>query len=131
MLLIPFKTKGDWQGILLFTIQYLPLIEYEKGVHVLLLSILMLDMKARLSHSNTLSLLVLLLYGAAAFLIALYYDLRVNGSDVFALFFYANCAVFVFHSLVVVKHILSLLSSTNNPDYALFCTTTSTSLASC
>ena len=115
--------------MLLFTIQYIPLVDYEKGVHVLLLSIFILEMKGRWLHSATLCRLSLVLYCLAALLITLYNDLRMNGSDIFAVFFYANCLVFVAHSLTVIKTIDSLVCSTNTLHYALSFTTTSTSEA--
>lgn len=115
LLLLPLTTKKNWGRMLLFTLQYMPLIEYEKGIHVLLLSIFILDVKGRWLHSTTLSQLPLILYCLAALLITLYNDLRLNGSDVFAVFFYANCLVFVVHSLAVAKTIDSLLCSTNMP----------------
>ncbi|KAK8822721.1 hypothetical protein WA556_001614, partial [Blastocystis sp. ATCC 50177/Nand II] len=105
LLLLPLTTEKNWERMLLFTLQYMPLIEYEKGVHVLLLSIFILDVKGRWLHSPTLCQLPLILYCLAALLITLYNDLRLNGSDVFAVFFYANCLVFVVHSLTVAKTI--------------------------
>ena len=114
LLLLPLTMENNWRRMLLFTVQYLPLLEYERGIHVLLLSIFMLEMKGRWLHSAWLCQLSLVLYCMASLLITLYNDLRVNGSDIFAVFFYANCLVFVVHSITVIKTIPFLVFSTNS-----------------
>ena len=85
-----------------FCLFYFSLLFYPKGFHSLSVALPVLFLKAP-GFRN------MLICSLIALSITLFYELRVGGSDIFAMQFYVNCATFVLVSTSFVKYLLSPL----------------------
>lgn len=81
-----------------FVLLYFSLLFYPKGFQSISIALCYLYLKTDSAVSLLLSSLI-------AFSVSLYNDLRVNGSDVYAMQYYVNCATFLFFSLVLTRSI--------------------------
>ena len=81
-----------------FVLLYFSLLFYPKGFQSISIALCYLYLKTDSAVSLLLSSLI-------AFSVSLYNDLRVNGSDVYAMQYYVNCAIFLFFSLVLTRSI--------------------------
>lgn len=81
-----------------FVLLYFSLLFYPKGFHSISIALCYL-------YLNTDSAISLFLSSMIAFSISLYNDLRVNGSDVYAMQYYVNCATFLLFSLILTRSI--------------------------
>lgn len=81
-----------------FVLLYFSLLFYPKGFHSISIALCYLYIKADSTISLFLSSMI-------AFSISLYNDLRVNGSDVYAMQYYVNCGTFLFFSLLLTRSI--------------------------
>ena len=79
-----------------FVLLYFSLLFYQKGFHSISIALCYLYLKISSISSLLLSSLI-------ALSISLYNDLRVNGSDVYAMQYYINCATFLFFSVLLVQ----------------------------
>lgn len=81
-----------------FVLLYFSLLFYPKGFQSISIALCYLYLKTDSAVSLLLSSLI-------TFSVSLYNDLRVNGSDVYAMQYYVNCATFLFFSLVLTRSI--------------------------
>ena len=89
-----------------FVLLYFSLLFYHRGFHAISIALCYLYLKASSTFSLLLSSLI-------ALSISLYNDLRVNGSDVYAMQYYVNCATFLLFSLLLTRFIPTEIQSTS------------------
>lgn len=93
-----YKHKNEPNRVIRFFCTYLSIVYYDKGPHVLFCSLYILSC----TMNRQRELLFLFLCGFS-FVLSCYQDLVSNGSDIFAVFFYGNCATYLLYTYLYVN----------------------------